>query len=233
MGRIRRYDNRKAVRLPILFSEQEEIVSRRFFEKVAPNPFANRPSYSKITPRECPLASKARARKEARSRRGGEIPMEKPSYQRILLKISGEGLAGEPGRGIDFAFVREVGQVIKACVAQGVQVGLVIGGGNFWRGAEGRGRQHGAYPRRPDGDARHRHQQPGRAGRAGAEGPAGQGAHVHPRMGPCGAQITSRAAAEEHLAAGPRGHLWRRHRQPLSSPPTRRLCCGRRRSRPT
>ena len=136
MRRIRRYDNRKAVRLPILFSEQEEIVSRRFFEKVAPNPFANRPSYSKITPRECPLASKARARKEARSRRGGEIPMEKPSYQRILLKISGEGLAGEPGRGIDFAFVREVGQVIKACVAQGVQVGLVIGGGNFWRGAK-------------------------------------------------------------------------------------------------
>ena len=62
--------------------------------------------------------------------------MEKPSYQRILLKISGEGLAGEPGRGIDFAFVREVGQVIKACVAQGVQVGLVIGGGNFWRGAK-------------------------------------------------------------------------------------------------
>ena len=60
--------------------------------------------------------------------------MEKPSYQRILLKISGEGLAGEPGRGIDFAFVREMGQVIKACVAQGVQVGLVIGGGNFWRG---------------------------------------------------------------------------------------------------
>ena len=136
MGRVRRYDNRKAVRLPILFSEQEEIVSRRFFEKVAPNPFANRPSYSKITPRECPLTSKARARKEARSRRGGEIPMEKPSYQRILLKISGEGLAGEPGRGIDFAFVREVGQVIKACVAQGVQVGLVIGGGNFWRGAK-------------------------------------------------------------------------------------------------
>lgn len=136
MGRVRRYDNRKAVRPPILFSEQEEIVSRRFFEKVAPNPFANRPSYSKITPRECPLASKARARKEARSRRGGEIPMEKPSYQRILLKISGEGLAGEPGRGIDFAFVREVGQVIKACVAQGVQVGLVIGGGNFWRGVK-------------------------------------------------------------------------------------------------
>ena len=62
--------------------------------------------------------------------------MEKPSYQRILLKISGEGLAGEPGRGIDFAFVREVGQVIKACVAQGVQVGLVIGGGNFCRGAK-------------------------------------------------------------------------------------------------
>ena len=200
MGRVRRYDNRKAVRPPILFSEQEEIVSRRFFEKVAPNPFANRPSYSKITPRECPLASKARARKEARSRRGGEIPMEKPSYQRILLKISGEGLAGEPGRGIDFAFVREVGQVIKACVAQGVQVGLVIGGGNFWRGAKDGG---GNMERT-------------RADQMGMLATVinslavqdvleqiGQPARVLTSipMGPVG-QITSRAAAEEHFAAG-------------------------------
>ena len=200
MGRVRRFDNRKAVRPPILFSEQEEIVSRRFFEKVAPNPFANRPSYSKITPRECPLASKARARKEARSRRGGEIPMEKPSYQRILLKISGEGLAGEPGRGIDFAFVREVGQVIKACVAQGVQVGLVIGGGNFWRGAKDGG---GNMERT-------------RADQMGMLATVinslavqdvleqiGQPARVLTSipMGPVG-QITSRAAAEEHFAAG-------------------------------
>ena len=126
--------------------------------------------------------------------------MEKPSYQRILLKISGEGLAGEPGRGIDFAFVREVGQVIKACVAQGVQVGLVIGGGNFWRGAKDGG---GNMERT-------------RADQMGMLATVinslavqdvleqiGQPARVLTSipMGPVG-QITSRAAAEEHFAAG-------------------------------
>lgn len=57
--------------------------------------------------------------------------MEKPTYQRVLLKISGEALAGAPGRGIDFAFARQVCQVVQDCVRHGVQVGLVVGGGNF------------------------------------------------------------------------------------------------------
>lgn len=61
--------------------------------------------------------------------------MEKPTYQRVLLKISGEALAGAPGRGIDFAFARQVCQVVQDCVRHGVQVGLVVGGGNFWRGS--------------------------------------------------------------------------------------------------
>ena len=39
--------------------------------------------------------------------------MEKPTYQRVLLKISGEALAGAPGRGIDFAFARQVCQVVQ------------------------------------------------------------------------------------------------------------------------
>ena len=56
--------------------------------------------------------------------------MEKPTYQRVLLKISGEALAGAPGRGIDFAFARQVCQVVQDCVRHGVQVGLVVGGGN-------------------------------------------------------------------------------------------------------
>ena len=126
--------------------------------------------------------------------------MEKPSYQRILLKISGEGLAGEPGRGIDFAFVREVGQVIKACVAQGVQVGLVIGGGYLWRGAKAGGGNLG----------RTRADQMGMLATVinslavqDVLEQIGQPARVLTSipMGPVG-QITSRATAEEHFAAG-------------------------------
>ena len=105
--------------------------------------------------------------------------MEKPTYQRVLLKISGEALAGAPGRGIDFAFARQVCQVVQDCVRHGVQVGLVVGGGNFWRGVKDRGRPDGAGPGRPNGHAGHRHQQPGPPGRAGAAGAARPGSHLH------------------------------------------------------
>ena len=67
--------------------------------------------------------------------------MEQPKYQRVLLKLSGEALAGEAGRGIDFPFVRQVCQVVKACASRGVQVGLVVGGGNYWRGVKDGGGQ--------------------------------------------------------------------------------------------
>ena len=60
--------------------------------------------------------------------------MAKPAYHRVLLKISGEALAGDAGRGLDFDVIGQVCQVIKKCIAQGVQVGVVVGGGNFWRG---------------------------------------------------------------------------------------------------
>ncbi len=62
--------------------------------------------------------------------------MSAPAYHRVLLKISGEALAGEAGRGLDFDVIGEVARVIKKCVAQGVQVGIVVGGGNFWRGVK-------------------------------------------------------------------------------------------------
>lgn len=58
----------------------------------------------------------------------------KPVYKRILLKLSGEVLAGEKGTGIDFDKVLEVCERIKTCVDMGVQVAVVVGGGNFWRG---------------------------------------------------------------------------------------------------
>ena len=57
-------------------------------------------------------------------------------YKRILLKISGEALAGDLRRGLDFEIVNSVCKVIKQCVDEGVQLGLVIGGGNFWRGVK-------------------------------------------------------------------------------------------------
>ena len=60
--------------------------------------------------------------------------MDKPNYKRVLLKVSGEALAGEPGRGLDFNFINKVCDVVKRCVDGGVQVGVVVGGGNFWRG---------------------------------------------------------------------------------------------------
>ena len=57
-----------------------------------------------------------------------------PKYKRVLLKISGEALAGEAHRGLDFDVIGKVCDVVKRCVECGVQIGIVVGGGNFWRG---------------------------------------------------------------------------------------------------
>ena len=65
--------------------------------------------------------------------------MAKPAYKRVLLKISGEALAGGKGSGLDFEMIGSVCDVIKECMDMGVQVGLVVGGGNFWRGAKNSG----------------------------------------------------------------------------------------------
>ena len=62
--------------------------------------------------------------------------MNQPKYKRVLLKISGEALAGEMHRGLDFHVIGEVCDVVKQCVELGVQVGIVVGGGNFWRGVK-------------------------------------------------------------------------------------------------
>ena len=60
--------------------------------------------------------------------------MNQPKYKRVLLKISGEALAGSAHRGLDFDVIGQVCDVVKDAVAMGVQVGIVVGGGNFWRG---------------------------------------------------------------------------------------------------
>ena len=58
------------------------------------------------------------------------------AYKRVLIKISGEALSGDKGTGYDFAFVTSVCESVKACLQKGAQVGIVIGGGNFWRGVK-------------------------------------------------------------------------------------------------
>ena len=62
--------------------------------------------------------------------------MNTPIYKRILLKISGEALAGDAGRGLNFDVIGAVSAAIKKCVDMGVQVGVVVGGGTFWRGVK-------------------------------------------------------------------------------------------------
>jgi uridylate kinase len=60
----------------------------------------------------------------------------KPVYRRILLKVSGEALAGPKKTGLDFDIMRAVCSAVKRCVDMGVEVGIVVGGGNFWRGVK-------------------------------------------------------------------------------------------------
>ncbi len=64
--------------------------------------------------------------------------MQKPKYKRILIKLSGEALAGKAGHGLDEDVISKVVEEIAKIRAMGVEVGLVIGGGNFWRGRQGK-----------------------------------------------------------------------------------------------
>ncbi len=57
-----------------------------------------------------------------------------PKYKRVLLKLSGEALAGEKGIGLDMPTISNICASIKKCVDAGCEIGIVVGGGNFWRG---------------------------------------------------------------------------------------------------
>ena len=63
--------------------------------------------------------------------------MPELKYKRVLLKLSGEALAGSKGNGVDAKTVGEICDKIKEIVDLGVKVGIVVGGGNFWRGRNG------------------------------------------------------------------------------------------------
>ena len=60
-------------------------------------------------------------------------------YKRVILKLSGEALAGENGFGLDFSVATRIALEIKELVNKGVEVGAVVGGGNIWRGRSGEG----------------------------------------------------------------------------------------------
>ena len=62
--------------------------------------------------------------------------MSDPVYKRILIKISGEALAGDKKTGFDFNFMSKVCKTVNKCTQMGVEVGIVVGGGNFWRGVK-------------------------------------------------------------------------------------------------
>ncbi|HOV40650.1 MAG TPA: UMP kinase [Oscillospiraceae bacterium] len=57
-----------------------------------------------------------------------------PKYKRILLKLSGEALAGTKKTGLDYNVITDICKSIKKCADIGVEIGIVVGGGNFWRG---------------------------------------------------------------------------------------------------
>ncbi len=57
-----------------------------------------------------------------------------PAYKRVLLKLSGESLAGDKPSGLDFDVIQNICTGIKKAYDAGVQIGIVVGGGNFWRG---------------------------------------------------------------------------------------------------
>lgn len=62
-----------------------------------------------------------------------------PIYKRVMLKLSGEALSGDIGYGIDFDITKSIANEIKKLISMGVSVGIVVGGGNIWRGRSGKG----------------------------------------------------------------------------------------------
>ena len=60
-----------------------------------------------------------------------------PKYKRVLLKLSGEALAAGSDGILNFDFIASIAEVLKKCVAQKVQIGIIVGAGNIWRGRQG------------------------------------------------------------------------------------------------
>ena len=68
--------------------------------------------------------------------------MNTPKYKRVLLKLSGEALSSAENGILDFEFITRVARQIKRCMDAGVQIGVIVGAGNIWRGRQGTGMDH-------------------------------------------------------------------------------------------
>ena len=64
--------------------------------------------------------------------------MQKSLYKRVIIKLSGEALSGDKGNGLDEKVLNEITDQIIAVKNLGVEIGIIVGGGNFWRGRQGR-----------------------------------------------------------------------------------------------
>jgi uridylate kinase len=65
------------------------------------------------------------------------VMQNQPKYKRVLLKLSGEALAQGADSILNFEFIASVAEALKKCIAEGVQVGVIVGAGNIWRGRQG------------------------------------------------------------------------------------------------
>ena len=63
--------------------------------------------------------------------------MEQVKYKRVLLKLSGEALAAGGDGILNFDFIAQISEVLKKCLAEGIQIGVIVGAGNIWRGRQG------------------------------------------------------------------------------------------------
>lgn len=63
--------------------------------------------------------------------------MSEAKYKRVLLKLSGEALAANADGILNFDFISEISDVLKKCIADGVEIGIIVGAGNIWRGRQG------------------------------------------------------------------------------------------------
>lgn len=61
-----------------------------------------------------------------------------PAYHRVLLKLSGEALSGGADGVLNHAFIEKIAAILKKCVARGVEIGVIVGAGNIWRGRQGK-----------------------------------------------------------------------------------------------
>ncbi len=59
-------------------------------------------------------------------------------YKRVMIKVSGEALAGDTGFGLDFDTINDIAKQIARCANEGAEIAMVVGGGNFWRGRSGK-----------------------------------------------------------------------------------------------